>query len=89
MTDHGKSDVSKLVRVAQLEWEDEYNDEVEAKGPLAKYNIARVLGGSWWVTIGGYFVAEGADLDAVKAAAQADFERRILACITTRTGAAP
>lgn len=84
MTDHSKSDVSELVSVKPLEWEDEYRGEIEAKGPLAKYNIERAPDGGWWVGIGGYSIAEVADLDAAKAAAQADFERRILACLTAR-----
>lgn len=85
------TDVSKLVRVKPLEW-------MTPNFPGCPY--ARTIAGAYWVRafepdevwleldgieIGGRFHS----IDAAKAAAQADFERRILDCITARTGAAP
>ena len=85
MTDHSKSDVSKLVRVMQLKWEEVADTFWSAQDPFNTHYgvLARPDGsGSWYLWPDGHTRCE--NVDAAKAAAQADFESRILARLTAR-----
>lgn len=90
MTDHSKSDVSKLVRVAELEWE-----KSEISGWNGDYHTVPSgytvrCADEWGWKFSGYgSVGYAYSPEAAMRDAQADFEHRILACITTRTGTAP
>jgi len=88
MTDHGKSDVSKLVRVVPLMWKEQSKSHFALAIGLTYlithdfdgWHVLIVTGREMSGIVDGVFSA----IDAAKAAAQADFERRILACLTTR-----
>lgn len=93
MADHDKSDVSKLVRVVDLPWV-----RNSVRGVITHHHIAHSPIGTYecgvdiasipyWLFGDQSFDAAG--IAEAKAAAQADFERRILACITARTETAP
>lgn len=101
MTDHGKSDVSKLVWLPYPNPVFAGPDVAIADAPFShRYQVQRdpwatsfiaflaprlpiTSSTLWWESKG------HETLEVAKAAAQADFERRIFACITARTGAAP
>lgn len=88
MTDHGKSDVSNLVRVVPLMWKEQSKSHFALAIGLTYlithdfdgWHVLIVTGREMSGIVDGVFSA----IDAAKAAAQADFERSILACITTR-----
>ena len=85
MTDHGKSDVSKLVRVKPLEWGEVSDIFWSAQTPFGTHYgvLSRPDGsGSWYLWPDEHTRCESPEL--ARSAAQTDFERRILACITTR-----
>jgi len=94
MTDHSKSDISELVMVKPLKWENFDAWEFWAKSPFGTYYV-RERRGVWETTIRTIsgevliyeYTTDGVtpnDFEAGRLAAQADFERRILACLTTR-----
>ena len=83
MTDHGKSDVSKLVRVAQLEWDDD--EEAPFAYPPAGFSEVWHGNDGWEASFCDVLILPVCRTkEEAKAAAQSDFEHRILACITTR-----
>lgn len=99
MTDHGKSDISKLVSVKPLEWENFDAWEFWARSSVGTYYV-RERNGIWKTTLDKRssdaliyeYTTDGLtpnDFEAGRQAAQRDFERRILACLTTRMEAAP
>lgn len=69
------------VRVKSLEWSSEPNGEFIAESAVGWYHIGYPAQ-SWNLTMpSGEVPSFGDDLQAAKAAAQADYERRILAAI--------
>jgi len=93
MTDYGKSDISDLVSVKPMEWENFDAWEFWAKSPFGTYYV-RERRGVWETTIRTIsgevliyeYTTDGVtpnDFEAGQLAAQDDFERRILACLTT------
>jgi len=83
MTDHGKSDVSKMVRVKPLEWEVPVRQGFLFVFSMAGiYRISALVPDEVWLDLNGTGIGgRHHSVDLAKAAAQADFERRILACI--------
>lgn len=88
------TDVSKLVRAKPLEWDNFDAWEFWASSAVGTYYV-RERRGVWETTIRTIsgevliyeYTTDGVtpnDFEAGQLAAQADFERRILACITAR-----
>ena len=76
-----------LVVVKPLEWKPYRNGDADAVTPFSEIYTA-YAGGAWRVTINGKagkFIMAGSDLEAAKAGAQADYERRIRAALSTAT----
>ncbi len=91
-TEYIRADISAFhlsapcaVEVVKLEWRDNNNDDYWRCDHDEKFSINR-----WWEGALYYFeVGENADdryhtIEEAKAAAQADFERRILSCVVTK-----
>lgn len=70
------------VEVKELEWRGpDYEDEYWSPSPFGNYTIMHPTAkGRWLGNVGGYFN----DIETARAAAQADFERRILSCVVTK-----
>jgi len=75
--------------VKPLEWAKYRNGDADADTPFGEIYTA-YAGGAWRITRGmkaGKFVQAGEDLEAAKAGAQADYERRVMSCLVAREGA--
>lgn len=95
MTDHSKSDVSKLVRVKPLEWRQAtYNrSSKEAHCECGAYSVGRQRGGSW-IAVRRFITDDGQSEDTILGVSdlrriamddcEDDRARRILACLTAR-----
>lgn len=83
MTDKQEQDTAG-VRVKPLEWRDGYRDaacKITQVSPIPFYQI-RELEGVVWLDVGNHQTIYPA-VDDAKAAAQADYEKRILSALTT------
>ena len=75
------------VRVKSLVWRKYRNGDAEAVTEFGDLYTAYV-GGAWRMTRNGNagkFTQAGENVEAAKSAAQADYERRILSCLSSTT----
>mgnify|MGYP003593093128 CR=1 FL=1 len=93
MSTHNEQDPSappppeKHVRVKSLVWRKYRNGDAEAVTEFGDLYTAYV-GGAWRMTRNGNagkFTQAGENVEAAKSAAQADYERRILSCLSSTT----
>lgn len=78
---------SQHVRVKSLVWRKYRNGDAEAVTEFGDLYTAYV-GGAWRMTRNGNagkFTQAGENVEAAKSAAQADYERRILSCLSSTT----